>query len=738
MDDTNEAGAEPNRKRLSISSWIVVLLVALIPSLFATAFSSYETFRGDVLTIGAAVALIAWMVDVVRGRRIQVSAGRITILLLAVGLYMASATIWGDHFLYGSRSVLPHLSVIALAFVMLAPAGRPVEFREFSIAMSTAILLTGAFGFLDLLGVGVFTPVWDPPGATGAFDSTENAVALYAVALPVVISAIFEFEGRLRYLTIPAFAFGGFHFAMMGAWSAAAVFGVGCLLSTLFVIAFQHSDSSFALYPVAVLIGVVAVFFASAGPLGLQPESGPNSATSLPRLLQSKGVTSEEAEQGLRNPVFSSGRTEVLPSKRALEYIAGVGFEHTRDRPLLGHGPGGWWHLQTKYPKADDPFVQGMFEKYAAFRSPHNAYIKFAVNYGLVGLFLFLAWLIGVFVISLEAVGTHPESPGRLLEHWGLITLALMGAVFASFTALLEFHSVALIWFAGLGLLTRYSAKVNAYEGWSQTWVINRKSGQGRHYGLAGLALFFAVALGVGGGFSAVSDYFRGTADNFMLHTYYKRAQKTYKKALSWYPEQGDIHYNITLAQARTGPIDEESDSVKKAARLRPYDSRVLSIKARLQTQNKDHVAAASTAKKAVRVAPNNIDARKIYATALENNKNFAKSVKQFIELLEKEPPVEQQIELHQLAAEVYHMFLDELSSAEKHYKKAIDLLSQSPLRSKLKKRLEKVQKTLEKKHRRREGKPPKKLESASPPEPVQKGENGSDDSNSESTDQKD
>src|SRR5690554_2397009 len=95
---------------------------------------------------------------------------------------------------------------------------------------------------------------------------------------------------------------------------------------------------------------------------------------------------------------------EVESEPEAYGYLFGVGMELLREQPVIGHGAASWWMMQTKYPRADDVHVRGMFDAYPAYKSPHNGFIKILVEFGLVGMLLFGLWLVGVIWITISVL----------------------------------------------------------------------------------------------------------------------------------------------------------------------------------------------------------------------------------------------------------------------------------------------------------------------------------------------
>lgn len=710
--DASDADAKARAEiSLAAPSWIVLVLLALTPAVFATGYPNFEFFKELIFIGGAGLALVLWGIQALRTRAVSMMAGRVTVLVIVFGLYTLAASLWADNQLLGLWDSLHFVALAAVALVVTSPVGRPLRFYDFAVATGVGAALAAVFGLLDLAGVGVFTVVWDPPGATGAFDAMEFAAAYYVVALPILVAATFRFPGRARIFFAACFALAGFHFAMMSGWGWAAIFAAVCAATVLIVVAFQRSEAFLVLTPVVVLLGVLAVFLAVAQ-WGLEPPAQTSDATSLPRVMQPEElIIGENAPRGeVRNPVFAAERMESVTSDLARSYLLEVGTDLFAEKPFVGHGAGSWWPLQTKEVNIDHPFVEGMFELYPAFRSPHSGVIKLLVEYGLVGLVLFGLWLAATVAVTLGALGRRTERAGWILEHWALLTAALAGVTFMFFTPLLELAPSALTWVAALAVLTRFSASLNDFRGWSSVWSARSDEDAGFFTTVNGAALL-AVLIGVGvlvpTGLNGVSGYWRGLADHYMLKTHYRRAISAYKDAGRWYPAYGDVPLNIALASSRLGELTKVPDFVDRAVEQRPWDVRALVLEGRTKLGLADRAEAVRLGNRAVKAFPNSVQARDLLIAALDVQARYKEAIEQANDLLERDPPPEVRVKFHIMIGDLYFDILKEFPQAKKHYEKALDLIESPERRARMKKKISQIDKLIEHQRRLIEGKPP-------------------------------
>jgi Tfp pilus assembly protein PilF len=675
-------------------SWIVLIVVAVAPFLFATAFSGYEVVKQYLLSAGAGLALIGWGIGMWRRGRGAIVAGRVTLLALSFGLYVVLSIAWGSRPLYAAVEAIPMVSLMALVFVVSAPLGRRIRFFDLALAISVGAGASGLAGLLDAVGVGVFTTVWDPPGATGTFDAMEFATAYYAVAIPITIGALLRFEGRSRYTFATCFLLAALHFGCVADWWAmGALVGAG-LAAALLVLAYEGTSTVLGLYPAAVLLGVVLLFKVVAfQALGYPEET--SDATSLP-VVDTRAVTVEERLEGgrLRIPVFSTGRMESVRSMETRRYLAAVGFELIQERPLIGRGPGAWWTLQTKHPQMDHPAVEKQFRTYPAFRSAHNGWIETWVEYGGIGLALLSLWLTGSAAVGLGALGREEDYPEIVAEQWGFWTTAIAGVVFATLTPLLELAPAAAVWVAVVAFMTIRSAEINHYEGASVRWSWGEDGGLGGvgRVLAAGLPLALGAAMIAGSTVDTVSKLHRGYGDHLMLRTYYERAIASYEEANRWFPERGDVLYNIATARWQVGDLSETKETLERALEMRPYDSRVLTLMARYHLDQRNNERALKTAQQAVNRHPNGVGARRVLVRALYGTSQIEKAATQLQEMLERDPPDAERASLHFLLAQLYAGALEEYGHAEEHYESAREYATSSSILKQVEKGLKKLE----------------------------------------------
>jgi tetratricopeptide (TPR) repeat protein len=708
--------AEPKTSRgaeeqsLAVPTWIVLILLAAVPVVFATGFSQFDVVKDVVLMGGVGCALVVWAVQLARQSSLGMVAGRVTILAVAVGIYVLLALAWAPS-LFGSAPDAAHLvALVGMAVILSAPTGRQLAFEEFALAVGSGALLCGIFGLADWAGVGVFTTVWDPPGATGTFDAMEFATAYYAVALPVTMAGAIRQSGWTRIVLAVSLLVAGFHFGMMATWTFLGLMvGLGVAAGAL-IVAFEGTETFTVLAPAAVLVGALALLKLVAVQVDA-PEYDQRADTSLPYLVADGNVADRRLEESKpRDPVFSIGRIEEVRSMETREYLLEVAFDLSRDQPLVGHGPGGWWAGQTRHANMDHPAVNRLFTQYAAFRSAHNGWAKFIVEYGLIGAGLLILWLLGVAAIAIGAFGRTGADPDAVAEQWGLTYSVLGGAVFMALTPLLMLAASATVFAGAVAMLTNRSAALNGYRGASMRWTWEAdddSSGWVVKSAPVAMASLVGVALLGVSFFYGASSLKRGHGDHLMLRTHYETAIDQYRAALAWLPDQGDVLYNVGAATERLGPVTGAADEIRRAAELRPWDTRVLTLRAQLAMKEKNNRDAIEYGRRAVNAYPNYIEGRKILATVLRETSQFEAAATQLVKLIERSPPDRWLSNLHFQLGQLYENMTGDLAEAKEHYEAALELTSNQADITRIEKQLQNLKKKIENKEALRQGKPP-------------------------------
>ncbi len=694
--------------RLGLSSIFVLLALAAVPGVLATGFTEFETVKSVTLMALAGLALITWGGGVLRGKTISMTGGRLVALLSAFAVFCLLALGWAVSVQGGLAPALHWVAVASLFVVVTSPVGRPLEFSDVALATAVGTAFAASLGLLDLMGLGGFmTEVWDPPGAAGSFDAREYGVGYYAVALPLLAGAsVSALSGARRAFVLVATVLGAAHFGLVAEMDFLSIWAGAVGAATLLVLLLQGFGRVPLLYrPLLAVAVVTGLAFAIAA---LKPPVETTSdATSLP-WVNVGGKPSNPTSTEIRDPRFSIRRDEEASNWEARSYVLGVAFDLLRAQPVIGHGPGGWWANQTQFFRQNEPFVQGIFDRWPAFRNPHNSLALVMSEYGAVGLLLLLAWFSALIGMVASSLSRTEEPEGWLLEHWALTAAVFGGFALAVVTPSLARPPAAVTFFVLAGLLVRESAVLNEFKGLAAVWTINR-DGKKRFdttVFCGALPTLLGVGMVVFAGWFGAAEFFRSWGDLALLRTQHQRADEVYVRADGILDGDGDVLLNRAIANKRLGRLEEAIDVVERAGELRPYDVRVMNMLAAIYLQKREFGDAAKAARKAVALFPNYVEGRRNLAAALDLQGRVSDAAKELLAILELDPPDDLRGQIHREVGGYYEGPLDNPTKALEHYKKAAPLLTDRFLVEELLPKIKELEKEVERRRLMREGKP--------------------------------
>ncbi len=703
--------AQQEQNTISMSNRLVLLAVALVPVVFATAFSSFEDVKWGVMLALSGLGAIAFAIDIIRGKAVTVQAGRVATIAYVFSAFVLFAATYAPVPMLGLAGALTWVSGSILFLLALSSSGRGLRFADLAMSVAVAVLGVGVFGLLDVAGVGITTVVWDPLGAPGAFDSIEFLAPFYAGALPLLIAAAIRVSGRRKAVFVVALILGAIHFGLTVSSTLAFITVSAVLAVSVVVVILQKPARAVLLYP------VFGVFFAVSILVGLfvmfgQPEQTFSDANRLP-LATFEPVRMEQLVDGKpRVTNFAIGRTEEIRDVAAWNYTTGVALDLFRDQPIGGQGAGSWWTMQTQFPRVDDPFVTRMFEQYPAFKSAHNSLAQLLAEYGLIGMLLFIGWMSSVVVITLGSLASREEPENWVIEHWGLA--ASVTALFACSVRApgLDMAGSAVIFFPVLALLVREGAVLNNFRGLSAPTMFGgeHKSLSGKFFG--GLVPIIVGFLLIGfAGVVTVSNYHRGLADHLMLRTKFVEAGVEYAAAHEAFPYRGDVVYDQALTIRRGGKIQDAKDLIATAERLRPNDARILAMVAILASTNQQDSEVVLSASRAIALFPNYLEAHKQLALGYDMGGRVTEAAKAVKGAIDLNPPERFKSTLYAEMARYYEDALGQPKLASEAYKNAAKLTKDQVNRNQYETNAKELDKQIERDRLMREGKPvPKEL----------------------------
>lgn len=702
---------------LALHNKIVLLAVAVVPWLFATAFSAYEDVKWAAMVALAGVGALVLGLDVVRGRALTLPGGRIGGFAYTLGLFVLFSLTYAVNALAGLKEAATWVAAVVLFLLAVSARGRGLRFVEFARAVAVSVVGVAVMGLLDFAGVGLFTVVWNPFGPTGSFDAMEFLTPFYAVSLPILAAGVLRDGSKSKALLGLALVAGAVHFGMTVTSMLGWIVLGAVLVTSLLLVVLQGFGRSVLLYPafglvlvVGILVGGVAMF--------AKPQEAFSDANRLPLALFEVVTSTDQLVDGQpRVANFAIGRMEEIRDVAAWQYTTGVAFDLWRDSPVGGHGAGGWWLMQTKFPREKDPFVVRMFEQYPAFQSAHNSLAQALAEFGAVGIILLLAWLSAVAGVTVTALARREEPENWILEHWGLTAGCLAFFGVSVMTPAMTLAGGAVVFFPALGLLVRESAVLNGFQGLSAPWMVGGEQG-----GVLGKVFAGLVPVLVGLGLVAVSvvvttsNYHRGLGDHLMLRTKFKEAGERYAAAHAAYPARGEVLYNEALTHRRTGKIAGAESLIANAKLLRPNDARI-ELLAAVYAANKQQVSDVVTGSmRATSLFPNYVDGHKQLALGYDMGGRLTEAAAAIKHLIDLDPPDRFKATLYGELARYYEDTLDQPKQAAEAYSNAAKYTKDKINRDQWEFRAKELAKQVERDRLIREGKQvPKELMPAQP-----------------------
>lgn len=656
---------------LALYSKVVLLAVATVPWVFATAFSMFEDLKWALMLVLSGLAVIAFGVDVLRGRHIDLPGGRVAAMAYTFAAYTVFTLSYAVDRVSALTSVGFWTAAAALFVASSAATARGIRFVEFGRAVAFASLGVALCGILDWVGVGVFTVVWDPIGPTGAMDSSEAAAAFYAIALPLLAANVIRDGVPWKALSIVGLVAGAAHFGAVMVPPHGYLVAGALLAVTLLVVVFQGPSRAVLLYPVVGVGGLAAMI--AAGVALFAPSADTYSdANRLPLATFEPLRNSEQIAEGLpRVANFAIGRVEEVRDVSAWEYANKIGLDLWHDSPIGGHGAGGWWVMQTRFPRAEDAFVAKKFEHYPAFQSAHNGLVQALAEFGGVGILILLAWLCSVAGITVAALARREEPENWVMEHWALAAGGFSFFTVAMVTPGLTFAGSAVVFFVALGLLVREGAVLNNFKGLSTASTFGQESGVVTKLFVGVVPAAAGVCLVVVASSATVSNYHRGLADHLMLRTHFKAAGEHYKAAWDAFPGRGEVLYNQALTMRRTGKVADAADLIARAQTLRPYDARIEYFAASLAAYKQQPSDVITLSKHATSLFPNYIEAHKQLALGFDMAGRVTEAASTLEHILKLDPPDRYKPLVYSELAKYYEDALQQPKKAAEAYRNA-------------------------------------------------------------------
>lgn len=691
--------------RLGLSSGLALGALALVPVAFANGLSSAAHLKALVLAVVSGLALLWWGLEVARAKRLVIRAAQTLALVVAFGAWAALSLLWSPQWRVGALDVASLVALAALALVLSAPVGRALRIEDLGRALGVGMLGAGLSGVLELAGVRVFTLVWDAPGATGVFDAAAFGAAFYVVALPLVLSALARATDHVtRALAGLGALAGAAHLGLLaepwqlGALAGALALGLGARAA--WGQGKPVREVGAALVALAIAGGALAM-----RPPMEPPNTPPSDAVQLPVLdftQRSARRVGDTAQ--IRNAAFASERMHSPMSAQDRAITGQVAAALVAERPIVGHGAGGWQYNQTRVLPEDTSLLLTQFVHYAAYKRPHSALWWLLVEQGILGALLLLAWLL---VVVLSVSGAWRADAGEGAEAgWGALASVLAGLVMLATLPALALAPVALVLVLSAAWLASRAADGPSVSRWLAPVVLAQPSKL-----ITALAVLVGVAVIVPAAFEAPAAYYRGVGDQLMLRMKYEDARKNYLRAHELYPATAAPLYNAALASFHTNKLEDALPLLDEAIKLHPHDARPHLLRAVAMLRRRYFGESIKAADEAIRLAPNALEARKTRASSLHLNNKFKEAIETLEALIATNPPARYKADAYMQIAQTYAGPLKQPANAIEPYKKALKHMDRPFYRDQIQTQIKELERRLKRERLVREGKPvPKEL----------------------------
>ncbi len=685
------------KERFSISTLLMLATTAVIPMGVATGFSNFERLRGLLLVGLASAVLLTWLVGIWRAKEVSLRSPQTLGIGLAFGGFVALSLLWSGAVLLGTLSVILWASLVILFVVAAAPVGKAPSFLDWSTAVATGVIAAGAMGVYEFFGGEALRVVWRPSGVTGGFDGLLFAAVFYAVALPVVLGAVAVSQGGRRWFLAVAAVVGGFHFALVIDGVILGVMAAGAIAALVAVQTLGKGR-----LPVAVAGGGLALLIAlgAAGLLFVDRPDRESDSVDLPRVTVYASYDAEWAQDPLiRWPYFAADRAESPLDYRFRPYLNSVMRGLFSEEPMVGHGAGGWKQGHTGVVHDGDEVMRQNFNYYPAFESPHSDYGRVLVEQGVVGLALFILWLLGIGTCAVAAIrrlseveaeeGDHREAMGL----WVLSAVLVIGLGLMFFTPFLELMSSAVIWVVAAGLLVARAGDAGGESRWGRAVKMSVAPVAGAV--LIGAGVLLAGALMTPATIHGMSALERGHGDHLMLRTHFREAIPHYQRAQALYPAHPEVLYNVALAYEISGEVQRGRDAIQEAVEMRPTDSRFLAHAAYVELATDRLDMALHHGAEAVRHGPNYLRAYEVYAAALQRRARYGDAVTLMKAAIDRGFSEEVRTSMYARIGKIYDGMLEDPESGIIYLEKALETYPVGPEREYLVYRKEELEKRI-------------------------------------------
>lgn len=523
---------------LKIIELVILALIFLVPLVFypycITVFLPAKELVVEFLTL---IALMFWGLRIVSLKRFSFQSSPLNLPILSFMMIGIFSLIWSSSFFISLKGLLLFLSGPLLYFVVINNIKEEKQIYRF---LNFLILLGGFFGIYGILQYnGIDFSFWirniGRQQVFGLFGNVNYFAEYLIIPLPVAIASFFIFRNKL-YKTLVFFSIITMGLSLIFTFTRGSYLALGVSISVMFLLFLSLQGKEFLkknrkiFIFIIILMVIISILFIVPNPLN-------QTGTVLSKIKGRVALTQLITDNSLR--------ARLATWKSALIMI--------KERPWLGLGIGTFKYNSLRYiAKFLEQGENRSFYPTLASTEAHNEYLQFWAEIGIIGLLIFIWFIISYFKYCLKMIKKIKDeyAQGILIGMIGVAVAMVVDSIFG-----FPLHlpaSVSLFWLIIALSITLIRIKVYAQENKKFVKKIDKSGKKDEKSLLLSTKNLLSIAI-------ILFTVFLSTLiiRPFMARTYWfsgnkelnaKRvdnAIKNYQQALRWDPYLGEVYYQI-------------------------------------------------------------------------------------------------------------------------------------------------------------------------------------------------
>lgn len=442
----------------------------------------------------------------------------------------------------------------------------------------------------------------------------------------------------LLFLTLPAAVYNIANFKRHDVWSA-VWFGIGAAttLANITLVVLLLTRTVFAALAISVLVAAIILYIyilvinprQTGKPVGSKLRAILIAAplAAIVALAAVTALTETQFEQTLKERIYVTINPEKYgyrdnehgeSSVAMRKIIWSKSLEMIKEHPLIGSGPGQWQIVIPKF--GVDEFGEKLREGSLTFQRPHNDYLWFASEVGIIGLIGYLLFFIGIITVGFANI-KHTHDHSTLVFNI-LAVSTLIGWILVSF---LDYpherieHNIILLAFCAIVLADH---KKNNSESQPRTLKANILT-----FGILALSATITIV-----GFAQTLQFIKGEHNAREVQSYYYG--KSWKKVILLTRKADRQPYTINnftapmlyykgFALSMTGNNQAALVELEKALKYAPYHILTINACGMAHMNLEQYDEAKKMYEKALSISPQNHNALYDMAVMYYNQKDF-------------------------------------------------------------------------------------------------------------------